>query len=271
VPAGTSTVTVVIAGLPDLYRWVAGYSCDPCQVTAAFGYEGQPITAPYGLDAYPNYKGTWKIQVHVIPVFDYYPGHRYNPVEVGPPPSIYPTAPASTTLLQAMLTGELTYTADLKPIYANHLGPYEVRYELLVPGTNLGGESSLTFGLDMRGLVTGNVYGYTYSDDWRTTAWIPVLFTAADGTVYTHYTFDGWFGAYLPAGSYAASVVFWTQAGEGYKVQTMPYHVSDGAFGSFNVYLEQSGIPIPEFRTTALVLVLALSASLFMLRKRKRH
>jgi hypothetical protein len=98
-----------------------------------------------------------------------------------------------------------------------------------------------------------------------------VLFTAADGTVYTHYTFDGWFGSYLSPGPHTVSVVFWTQAGEGYKVQTMPYHVSDGAFGAFNIYLEQSGVPIPEFSISALVLALALSASLFMLRKRRRH
>ena len=37
-----------------------------------------------------------------------------------------------------------------------------------------------------------------------------------------------------------------------------------------NFYLEQSGIPIPEFTTTALVLASALAASLFILRRRKK-
>ena len=58
--------------------------------------------------------------------------------------------------------------------------------------------------------------------------------------------------------------------GEGYKVQTMPYHVSDGALGRFNIYLEQSGVPIPEFPVSAIVLASALAASLFILRRRRR-
>ena len=264
VPAGTDMVKVVIAGLPDLYGWAYGSPCDPCLATGPMGYDKPvPDAAPYGINGYPNYKGAWKIQVHVVPIptqppwyqyssFSNYIGY-YGPGQYG------------------FLMGELTYTADMKPVYINHLGPYELRYDVVVPGTHLGGESSLVFELDRRGLITGTVYGYTYCDDWRTAAWTTVLFTAADGTVFTHYTFDGWFGAWLNAGPYTASVVFWTPTkGEGYKVQTMPYHVSDGAMGSFNIYLEQSGVPIPEFPVSTIVLASALAASLFILRRRRR-
>jgi len=273
IPHGTDTVTVVIAGLPDMY-WYGPSSCDPCGATGDMGWEDRPIDAPYGIDAYPNYKGAWKLQVHVVPL----PRQPYDEPLLGEP---YPTPTryvnwgtgylGPLSYAPGILTGELYYTADMKPVYTNHLGPYELRYDVVVPGTHLGGESSLIFELDRRGLVSGYVYGYTYCDDWRTTAWTTVLFTAADGTVFTHYTFDGWFGAYLNAGPYTASVVFWTPAkGEGYKVQTMPYHVSDGAFGRFNIYLEQSGVPIPEFPVSAIVLASALAASLFILRRRRR-
>jgi len=264
VPAGTDMVKVVIAGLPDLYGWAYGSPCDPCLATGPMGYDKPvPDAAPYGIDGYPNYKGAWKIQVHVVPIptqppwyqyssFSNYIGY-YGPGQYG------------------FLMGELTYTADMKPVYINHLGPYELRYDVVVPGTHLGGESSLVFELDRRGLITGTVYGYTYCDDWRTAAWTTVLFTAADGTVFTHYTFDGWFGAWLNAGPYTASVVFWTPTkGEGYKVQTMPYHVSDGAMGTFNIYLEQSGVPIPEFPVSTIVLAFGLAASLAILRRRRR-
>ena len=271
IPQGTQTVKVVIAGLPDMYNWVSGYSCDPCGSTGDFGYEANPIDAPYGIDAYPNYKGGWKIQVHVVPVFDYYPGHLYNPIEVSPPPAILYTAPLNPLGFNAMLMGELYYTADLKPILTNHLGPYELRYDVVVPGTHLGGESSLIFELDRRGLVSGDVYGYTYCDDWRTVAWTQIQFTAADGTIYDHYTFGGWFAAWLNSGPYTASVIFWSPAKqEGYKVQTMPYHVSDGALGAFNVFLEQSGVPIPEFPVAAVMLAFALAASLVILRRRRK-
>jgi len=170
-----------------------------------------------------------------------------------------------------MLMGELYYTADMKPVYTNHLGPYELRYDVVVPGTHLGGESSLIFELDQRAFIKGNVVGYTYCDDWRSVGWTTVQFTAADGTVFNHYTFDGWFGAWLNSGPYTASVIFWSPAKqEGYKVQTMPYLVSDGSFGAFNVYLEQSGVPIPEFPVAPIVLASALAASLFILRRRRK-
>jgi len=274
VPQGTPFVKVVIAGLPDMYGWVMGYSPDPStDVTGDFGWEDLPIDAPYGIDAYPNYKGGWKIQVHVVPVFDYYPGHLYWPVEVTKfPGGVYPTASTSPLGFNAMLMGELTYTADLKPILTNHLGPYELRYDVVVPGTNLGGESSLIFELDRVGLVSGTVTGYTWCDDWRSQAWTTVQFTAADGTIFNHYTFDGWFAAWLKSGPYTASVIFWSPAKqEGYKVQTMPYHVSDGALGAFNVYLEQSGVPIPEFPVAAVMLALSLAASLVILRRRRKQ
>ena len=263
VPAGTDMVKVVIAGLPDLYGWQYGAPCDPCLATGPMGYDkAVPDAAPYGIDAYPNYKGGWKIQVHVVPVPRQPPWYQYTS---------FSNYLFGDEFQYGYLMGELTYTADMKPVYTNHLGPYELRYDVVVPGTHLGGESSLIFELDRRGLVTGTVYGYTYCDDWRTTAWTSVLFTAADGTVFTHYTFDGWFGAWLNAGPYTASVVFWTPAkGEGYKVQTMPYHVSDGALGRFNIYLEQSGVPIPEFPVSAIVLASALAASLFILRRKRR-
>ena len=129
----------------------------------------------------------------------------------------------------------------------------------------------MIFELDRRGLVKGNVFGYTYCDDWRSVAWTSVRFTAADGTSFDHYTFDGWFGAWLNTGPYTVSIIYWTPTKqEGYKVQTMPYHVSEGTVGSFNIYLEQSKIPIPEFPASLAVLTAGLAASLSILRRKRR-
>jgi hypothetical protein len=263
VPKGTEVVKVVIAGLPDMYGWAYGVPCDPCLATGPMGYSYMPPdAAPYGIDANPNYMGGWKIQVHVVPI---------PPQPPVTPYSAFNGYIGNDQYAYGYLMGELTYTADMKPVYTNHPGPYELRYDVVVPGTHLGGESSLVFELDRLGLITGSVYGYTYCDDWRTVAWTNILFTAADGTVFNHYTFDGWFGAWMKPGPYTASVVYWTPTkGEGYKVQTMPYHVSDGASGVFNVYLEQSQVPIPEFPVAAIVLASALAASLFILRRKRK-
>jgi hypothetical protein len=275
IPQGTQTVTVVIAGLPDMYGWLGDYACDPCGATGNLGWEDQPIDAPYGIDGYPNYQGGWKIQVHVVPVFDYYPGHYYNPVEVhaGISRGQGTWVPASTSPVgfEGMLMGELYYTADMKPVLVNHLGPYELRYDVVIPGTHLGGESSAIFELDRLGLITGSVFGYTYCDDWRTVSWTNVFFTAADGTTFNYYTFDGRFAAWLKPGPYTSNVVYWTAAkGEGYKNVVTPLHVSDGALISLNVYLEQSQVPIPEFPVAAVMLAFGLAASLFILRRKRK-
>jgi hypothetical protein len=270
VPQGTDNITVVIAGLPDMYNWYITSPCDPCKDTGAFSYDSATMPAPYGIDGYPNYQGGWKIQVHAVPVFDYYPGHYYNPVEVSTPTATYPVASTSPVGFEGMLMGELTYTADMKPVLVNHLGPYELRYDVVVPGTHLGGESSSIFELDRLGLITGSVFGYTYCDDWRTVSWTNVKFVGADNTAFDVYTFDGKFAAWLKPGPYTANVIFWSPSGQGYKLQTMPYHVSDGAFGAFNVYLEQSQVPIPEFPVAAIVLASALAASLFILRRKRK-
>jgi len=275
-PQGTKTVRVVIAGLPDLYGWVSGYPCDPCGTTGDSGWADRPIDAPYGIDGYPNYKGGWKLQVHVVPIFDYYPGHYYNRIEVSGNPTrpgfVFTTAPTNPVGFEGMLTGELTYTADMKTVLINHLGPYELRYDVVVPGAHLGGESSLIFQLDRIGFVSGTVVGYTWCDDWRTISWVPVRFIAADGSTFTSYTRDGRFAEWLKPGPYTAQVAFWTPAkGEGYRVQTIPYHVSDGSIGDFQIYLEQSSLPIPEFQATALMLASALATSLIILRRRKKQ
>jgi len=131
------------------------------------------------------------------------------------------------------------------------------------------------------------VVGYTYVDDWRTVSWASVNFMPAAGpwakTGMTYYTFDGHFNAWLPGdanppntpytyaakrtlGPYKVSVMV-----PGYKpVPAMAVAVSDGAFSTFNVYLEKSNIPIPEFPVAAIVLASALAASLFILRRKKK-
>jgi len=127
VPQGTDTMRVRIAGLPDMYGWDLGYACDPCAATGDFGYEDRPIDAPYGIDAYPNYKGGWRIQVNVVPVFDYYPGHLYNKIEVNSP--VFGNAhqtngvPLSPTATTDYTHNALFMTAPLNPLGFEQCSP----------------------------------------------------------------------------------------------------------------------------------------------------
>jgi len=274
IPSCTTRLRGLIAGLPDLayggadFRGVPWFnvfnekSPDPYFDML---WTGDPIPAPYGIDAAPNYKGGWYIEVDVVPWYRNSPpeaipvygrgaggGVSHYTVYYPPPPGL--------------LTGE-----SPKYIPENHWGPYEQRRKVVVPGAHLGGEASVIFELDLRALFSGNVYTYTHCDDWRTTSWILVQATAADGKIYNWYTFDGAYEAWLTPGAYAVNVIVWAPAGQGYKVATVPsLTVTEGGNPTMNFYMEQSGIPIPEFATTALVLASALAASLFILRRRKK-
>jgi len=249
VPGGTATLQFELCGLPDLYNWWYGYSADPAFDFGWYDPTGMIakmlISAPYGIDAEPNYKGGWRVEVDVVPWYTW----KY----------FYPPLP-----------GEL-YGESPKYIPANKFGPWELRSKVTVPSNHLGGEASIYFELDLRGLATGMVTGYTWCDDWRPTSWTTVQFTAADGKVYSYPTLDGQYAAWLPMGQYSMAVIYWSPAGQGYKTYTAPLYVSDGGVGVLNAHLEQSGVPIPEFPVAATVLAFVLAASLVILRRRKRQ
>jgi len=139
-----------------------------------------------------------------------------------------------------------------------------------LPGAHLGGESSGILELDHLGLVSGVAYTYTWCDDWRTTSWIQVMFSGAPG-ILSYYTFDGRYQAYVPAGTWKMDVIPWLAGAKapGYASQSLTVNVSEGAFSNLNVYLEESGVPVPEFPTAIVVLASALAAALSILRRRK--
>jgi hypothetical protein len=98
-----------------------------------------------------------------------------------------------------------------------------------------------------------------------------VQFSGAPGLL-TYYTFDGHYEAYLPAGSWKMDVIPWLAGakGPGWGAQTFTLAVSEGQVGGYNVYLEETGVPVPEFPTAIVVLASALAAALSILRRRKK-
>jgi len=274
IPSSTTRLRGLIAGLPALSH--GGYNPAMNSVTGRpigevefchaspdpyfdMLWTGDPIPAPYGIDAAPNYLGGWYIEVEIVP------GYRNedvvgNPFELIHKTIYYPPAPG-------LLTGE-----SPKYIPENHWGPYEQRHKVTIPGAHLGGEASVIFELDLRGLVSGSLCTYTHCGDWRTTSWIAVLAVGADGREYPWYSFDGRYEMWLTPGTYAISVMEWSPSNQGHKVVTVPsYVVGEGSDLTMNFYLEESGIPIPEFGATALILSSALAASLFIMRRKRRR
>ncbi len=238
-----------------------------------------PNGSPYGINGDPGYTGGYYVEVEVVP-FGRDVDNRHMRTGV--------TVPGTTTGISiydgwyppvaGLLYGE---SCAIDPrtgkLYAwalpqNHIGPYQQCVHIALPGAHLGGESSGILELDHLGLASGTVYSYTWCDDWRTTSWVNVLFSGAPGAL-NYYTFDGRYEAYIPAGTWKMDVIPWLAGAKapGYGSQSFTLAISEGQAAGYNVYLEETGVPIPELPTTLVVLASALAAAVSILRRRRKR
>jgi hypothetical protein len=261
VPAGTTDLQVNLAGIEDGYY-------DPARSTLTSAYnapDGTPAPQtggdyPYGIDGYPNYQGTWTIEVDTM--------NWYNPTSFYPP-------------VAGLLQGESFHTIPGHPnglygyvgdaLSANHLGPFAQKMVWTVPNAHLGGESSVTFELDQRAYIAGRIDAFTWSDELRPVSFATITMAGANGFSQHEYTWDGVYQAFLNPGDYNFTVTAWSPAGPGFKTLKAPVHLSDGqsAVGQNFGPLERSNMPIPEFSGLAVVAFSALAASLYLLRRRR--
>jgi hypothetical protein len=266
-PSSTTRLHLVLAGIYDRY--------DP-----VFGTQ----TYRYGIDGFPNYEGEWTVEVDFVNIYG-----NYEDVCTGSNPGGF--GPQQFTVchyriwyppVQGLLMGEsfhyipghpegsFGYTGDV--LAANHLGPWQQRGVWTVPNAHLGGEASVIYELDLRGYIEGAVYGFTWSDEFRTLSFVWVEAVGADGIAYVTYSWDGMYQHYLPPGTYTMNVYEWAPTSAGHDAVTgYSVAVSTGSTTTgLNFFLDRSDIPIPEFGTLLLAVVSALAASVFVLRRRRR-
>ena len=113
------------------------------------------------------------------------------------------------------------------------------------------------------GLIRGSVYGFTMYDELTPIEWAPVT---ASNDQYEFVAYSGAGGSYemfVPTGVYNLTVVT-----PGYTTYSMSVSVSDGSASTLNFYLEQSGVPIPEFQPSAFAVVLFIALASVLLAKR---
>ena len=155
--------------------------------------------------------------------------------------------------------------ADLLPY--NHLGPFEMREVIKIPNAALGGSQSVTVALDMRGLLTGTVVAYNMHGDLRTQSWVTI--STKGKYVQTVYSWDGFYEAYLPQGAYTV-----TAQESGMTPQAVTVTIPDGGVTNLSFYLRPSGIPIPEYSSSTLLLtmgtIVCITLLLITVRKRKK-
>ncbi len=268
IPAGTSTLKVKIAGLPDDYG-------DPVFDQAGFDLGDTGFTNNLGIDGSPNYNGGYTVEVDFV--------NWYLPTVHAVSPTwftaYYPAPPG-------LLMGESFHTVPGHPqnpfgwtevgarsstflghsMAPNHLGPYAMESVWSLPNAHLSGESSGEWEVDLRGYLAGTVVGFTWSGEFRTQSWATVSIFGADNFTYNSYSFDGYYEFYSAPGSYKMTISM-----PGYAAQSFPLVIADGqATSGGNIFLQQTNIPIPEFSGLAVVAFSALAASLYLLRRRRQ-
>ncbi len=263
IPTGIDQLRVNIAGIYDYL--------DPLRLAGKLKLASPRINYLYGIDGYPNYQGEWTIELDFTPI---YPAPSFNcDVGAGKP------CANNWWPVEGLLTGDSFHvipgagfgkTGDSAA--GNHLGPFTQRAVWRVPNAHLAAEASVIFEVDKLGFISGQVFGFTWSDELRTQSWTVLQAVSADGKqTFNYYTFDSYYSLYLPAGTWKFTVYTWSPArNQGFKTITNTVVISNGqiTFG-VNYYLERSNIPIPEFTATALLAFAALLSSLYVT-KRKR-
>jgi len=133
------------------------------------------------------------------------------------------------------------------------------------------GTAFLYFDMHKQASISGTVYQRNYMGDFRLASWYTVEVSGSpEITTYTH---DGDWGVDVPAGTYTVKVYLMApDLSPAVVEQDRTVVVTWGADSSGqHFYLEEGGVPIPEFPAAGvLMLISALAASLYLLRWRKQ-
>jgi len=135
----------------------------------------------------------------------------------------------------------------------------------------LMGSATVFLDMHQQAHITGTVYQRNWMGDFRLASWYTVELSGSPAA--TTDTEDGWYAFWAPAGTYTLKVYLAApDETEAVVVQERTVVVTWGASaGGQDFYLEEGGVPIPEFPAAGvLMLISALAASLYLLRWRKQ-
>jgi hypothetical protein len=129
------------------------------------------------------------------------------------------------------------------------------------------GITTVVFEMDRMARIAGFAYSRNWMGDFRATSWTTVTAKGATATTKTWGPFDGLWYTYVKPDTYTV-----TAAGPGLKSASRTVVATWGSeAGGQDFYLEESGIPIPEFPAAGLLaMISALAASLYLLRWKKQ-
>jgi hypothetical protein len=113
------------------------------------------------------------------------------------------------------------------------------------------------------GYIFGWVYGFNMWDELVPLEWVPVTATSVNYQFAVSTGANGTFEMFVPAGTYNLTV-----NAPGYKPHSLTVAVSEGSPSMASFYLEQSGVPIPEFPAQALSMIIAIALAVTLLSRK---
>jgi hypothetical protein len=245
----------------DFVRWYANNT--GTQEPLSGGFQCNSITDPSTCSAASG-SSTGPYAQYYPPVSGLLMGESYHII------------PGTTAKSGISLTEDLaTSKAGLGTMVPNHLGPYSQQGTWQINGAHNSGEASAIYEVDLNGLVSGNALAFTWSNEFRPLSWGTITVTGAGlpSQGLSFYTYDGVYQAYLPStiGASGSVIYSFSLTSPGYAPQVWKGAVSSGQTGTGqNLYLEQTNIPIPEFSTITITAFSALTASLYVIRRKRR-
>jgi hypothetical protein len=128
------------------------------------------------------------------------------------------------------------------------------------------GITTVIFEMDRLARISGFAYTRNYMGDFRAGSWQSVTAAGATQTLTAWGPFDGNYYTYVQPDTYTV-----TAQGPGYQSASRTVVTTWGGISSGQgFYLEESGIPIPEFPATGLLALVSAPAGLIHILNRKR-
>ena len=113
------------------------------------------------------------------------------------------------------------------------------------------------------GYVQGWVYGFDMYDELVPLVWVNVTASNGEYRFVASTGVNGSYAMFLPSGTYNLTV-----SAPGYQSYSRSIAVSNGSASTVNVYLYESGVPVPEFPAEALSLLMILGIAAALLTKK---
>jgi hypothetical protein len=165
-----------------------------------------------------------------------------------------------------------TYTIVAHAWQPEYPGRY-VQLSTVTTTTTCKGISTVIFEMDLLGRISGFAYTRNYMGDFRAGSWLTNTLEGASAS-YRTYTYDGVYWQYLQPETYLNSMTLIPPGtGAGYVEQSRTVVATwGGQTDGQDFYIEESGIPIPEFPLAGMLTAIsAVGAAILLLRIQNRQ